>query len=306
MKVLIRILPLLIGFLSISNAENWPDGFLVYEKSVSPDKRFGILIPSQEKVESDEKPGETNYLADLKTHRVLGKIDGARYWERGNRVWLKVRWAPDSSVCVPIYEARFGFHSVSALILDSEQTSFRQIDLGEKIQNDLDRVIPKQSDDSSRKCEALLAAGISETEILFRALGETNPKRFEDRESYYASFSGVFDLKTRKWGDVTAHSLDHSEFLAADSALLNLDEASVALSLESQAGDLDETLNNVYRRVRSSLTADRFAQVRSEQIAWLKQRDSIKDLPERNEFVEARIAVLNGLIKPAGTPGPGH
>jgi len=61
-------------------AADWPEGYIVYEDSQSPDDRYAVLIPSRDAAEQDESLGATNYLADVKTHRLMGKIRGADYF----------------------------------------------------------------------------------------------------------------------------------------------------------------------------------------------------------------------------------
>ena len=60
-------------------AGDWPDGCVVCENTQSPDERYGILVPSMDAWEKDESLEETNYLADLKAHQLMGKIRGADY-----------------------------------------------------------------------------------------------------------------------------------------------------------------------------------------------------------------------------------
>lgn len=73
-------------------ADDWPEGYDVYDGAKSPDKRYGILVPSVDAWEKDESLEETNYLADLKNHRLLGKIAGADYFRSQNHRGLEVKW----------------------------------------------------------------------------------------------------------------------------------------------------------------------------------------------------------------------
>jgi len=54
-------------------AADWPDGYVIYKGTESPDERYGILIPTFEAWDKDGSLEDTNYFADLKTHRL---------WER--------------------------------------------------------------------------------------------------------------------------------------------------------------------------------------------------------------------------------
>ena len=81
MRYTARLLALFFGLsLNVALSEtaaavNWPDGYVVYVNTASPDGRYGVLVPTVEAWEQDESLSEANYLADIKKHRVLGKID---------------------------------------------------------------------------------------------------------------------------------------------------------------------------------------------------------------------------------------
>jgi uncharacterized protein YecT (DUF1311 family) len=112
-----RLLPLFFGLslnvalFGTAAAVNWPDGYVVYENTASPDGRYGVLVPTMEAWEQDESLSEANYLADIKNHRVLGKIDKVDYFEHQNHRGLEVFWAPQSSVCVVGSDGRYGADS---------------------------------------------------------------------------------------------------------------------------------------------------------------------------------------------------
>lgn len=291
----VLFLSLLAGFTPILHAEEWPKGFVTHEGSISPDKRFGILIPDVDSIGNDENPGEVNYLANLKTHSILGTIDDARYWEHGNHVGLTVQWAPDGSVCAAIYRSRFGLHSLSLLLVQRDGTTFRQVKLAKTIQDHLDQVIRQTSKDTVTECEVTLATQIDGSRLSIRALGQNNPKALDKITTFLAYFHGTYDIKSEKWTDASAQPLTISQYGAMEAALLNLGDYEYS-SLESEADHLDHTLNRVYQAARFALPAERFTQVKLGQIAWLKERDSIRDFIVRNRYVEARIKALRELI----------
>jgi hypothetical protein len=70
-------------------AADWPEGYIVYEESKSPDEKYAILIPSREAAENDESVGETNYLADLEPARFA-------VVKKEQIEWLKKRDAASS------------------------------------------------------------------------------------------------------------------------------------------------------------------------------------------------------------------
>jgi len=65
-------------------AEDWPEGYEVYDNTQSADERYGILVPTVDKAEADDSASQKNYFADLKNHRLLGKIAGADYFAGQN------------------------------------------------------------------------------------------------------------------------------------------------------------------------------------------------------------------------------
>ena len=72
MRYTARLLALFFGLsLNVALSEpaaavNWPDGYVVYENTASPDERYGVLVPTMETWEQDESLSEANYLADIK------------------------------------------------------------------------------------------------------------------------------------------------------------------------------------------------------------------------------------------------
>ena len=133
-----RILPLLLGLsLNIALSEqaanvDWPDGYIVYESTASPDGRYGVLVPTMEAWENDESLSEANYLADVQSHRVLGKIDKLDYFAHQNHRGLAVFWAPQSSVCVVENDGRYGADSISALEINESSFAQTEIATGSK------------------------------------------------------------------------------------------------------------------------------------------------------------------------------
>jgi hypothetical protein len=77
--ILLFALSLSVAASRTAAAVDWPDGYVLYEDTQSPDERYGILVPTYEAWEKDGSLEDTNYLADLKNHRILGKIKGADF-----------------------------------------------------------------------------------------------------------------------------------------------------------------------------------------------------------------------------------
>jgi uncharacterized protein YecT (DUF1311 family) len=59
---------------------------------------------------------------------------------------------------------------------------------------------------------------------------------------------------------------------------------------------LDKIMNDVYQAVRVVTPPDRFAEVKHEQIAWLKSRDGAGSVEEKSKLTESRIRTLQELL----------
>jgi len=262
--------------------------------------------------EQDESLSEANYLADIKNHRVLGKIDKVDYFEHQNHRGLEVFWAPHSSVCIVENDGRYGADSIS--VLEINDSSFTQTEIGERIQKSLDGAMKKQVPDSemSGYVSPFFRLG-TDRKVRVRALSENNPKQFDNVKTYYALFQGTYDLAAKKWTVIDARSSNVEQSDALQSAhqdnfakhmIVAADPAqapenftgSVFSSEEEKADALDKTMNDVYQAVRYVLSANRFAKVKQEQIEWLKTRDAAHSVEEKSKLTETRIKTLQALL----------
>ena len=249
-------------------AVNWPDGYVVYENTASPDGRYGVLVPTMEAWEQDESLSEANYLADIKNHRVLGKIDKVDYFEHQNHRGLEVFWAPHSSVCVVENDGRYGADSIS--VLEINDSSFTQTEIGDRIQKSLDGVMKKQAHapEMAGDVSPYFRFG-TDRKVRVRALSQNNPKQFEDIKTYYALFQGTFDVAAKKWTVIDARSISAEQDDALVTAYGDLEqdlEHTTFQNEEDKAESLDQNMNKVYRAAQFILPPARFAAVKKEQI----------------------------------------
>jgi hypothetical protein len=278
-------------------AADWPEGYIVYEESKSPYEKYAILISSLETAENDESAGETNYLADLEKHQLLGKIRGADYFENQNHRGLRVTWAPDSSWCIVEYDGRFGFATIS--ILELKGSSFAQTDIGKQIDKSLTAAIAKQSHD--RDVDVVDTTTYfridADRKVRVRAVSTTDPKQLQEKGGYYALFRGTFDVRSKKWLMAEARPLTRNEYDGVGDAFgdLELDGTTFATE-EDKAKALDDRMNEAYLAVRLVLPPTRFAKIKKEQIEWLKKRDATSSVEEKCKLMEARIKALQELL----------
>ena len=274
MRYTARLLALFFGLsLNVAISEtaaavNWPDGYVVYENTASPDGRYGVLVPTMEAWEQDESLSEANYLADIKNHRMLGKIDKVDYFEHQNHRGLEVFWAPHSSVCVVENDGRYGADSIS--VLEINDSSFAQTEIGDRIQKSLDGVMKKQAHapEMAGDVSPYFRFG-TDRKVRVRALSQNNPKQFEDIKTYYALFQGTFDVAAKKWTVVDARSISAEQDDALTTAYGDLEqdlEHATFQNEQDKAESLDQNMNKVYRAAQFILPPARFAAVKKEQI----------------------------------------
>ena len=291
-------LSLNVALSEAATAVNWPDGYVVYENTASPDGRYGVLVPTMETWEQDESLSEANYLADIKNHRVLGKIDKVDYFEHQNHRGLEVFWAPQSSVCVVENDGRYGADSIS--VLEINDSSFVQTEIGDRIQKSLDAAMKKQAHDPEMAGDTFPHFRFgTDRKVRVRALSQNNPKQFEDVKTYYALFQGTFDVAAKKWTVTDARSISAEQDDALGTAYSDLEqdlEHTTFQNEEDKAESLDQTMNKVYRAAQFILPPARFTEVKREQIEWLKKRNAAASTEEKCKLMEARIKALQELV----------
>jgi hypothetical protein len=271
---------------------DWPEGYIIAEKSESPNGRYGVLILNRTASDALDEDQIPNRIVDLKSHRRLCVIRGAHYFEGENHRGLTVKWAPDSSWCAVTYEERYGFGKIT--LIEIVGTKCTQTDLGGEIRRAMDAVIHKVSHgkDGGGYGSAYFRAGPGQT-VLVRATSYTNPKSFPDQPTNNARFEGTFDLASHKWAHSSAFDLNDWDSLTAAYA----DEPEPAEGTdEDRLKGFDDRLNKVYNAVRAVLPAKRFAAVKKEQLEWLKQLDAQSSAAAKCKLMRTRIEELVKLL----------
>jgi hypothetical protein len=132
-------------------------------------------------------------------------------------------------------------------------------------------------------------------------------------KTYCALFQGTYDLAAKKWTVTDARLTDSDADDALQGAyndgftknIIVVPEGqptpedftgSVYRSENEKFDALDTELNAVYQAVRLLLPANRFAKIKQEQIAWVKNRDAAKSVEEKSKLTEDRIRTLQDLL----------
>jgi len=294
-RVLILFSALLLNIAgSKAAAADWPQDYVVHENSESPDGRYAVLVQSQDAAAESNDNESAVYLADVKNHTTLGKIDNVDYFEQQNHRGLEVFWAPDSSYCVVENDGRYGADTIS--VLEIKDSSFTQTEIGERIQKSLDGAMKKQAhSEMSGYASPYFRLG-TDRKVRVRALSQNNPKQFEEVKTYYALFQGTFDLATKKWTITDARSIKAEQNGALETGYQRPFENATYDNEDDRAKSLDEQMNSVYQAAKFILPPARFAKLKQEQIAWLKTRDAAQSIEEKSKLTENRIRALQDLL----------
>ena len=277
---------------------DWPGGYVVHVNTASPDGRYGVLVPTVEAWEKEESLSSAIYLADVKNHRVLGTIQNVDYFEHQNHRGLEVFWAPLSNICVIENDGRYGADSIS--VVEINDSSFIQTQIGDRIQKSLDGAMKKQAHDPE------VAGYVSpyfrfgtDRKVRVRALSQNNPKQFEDVKTYYALFQGTFDAAAKQWTVIDVRSIDGDQEDALATAYSDLEHDFAQTTFENEkdrAQWLDQTMNKVYHALQFILPPRRFAAVKTEQLEWLRKLAAVEATEGKCKLMEARIEALQQLL----------
>ena len=212
-----RLCAIQLAFVSALVAGEWPSDYVIQEDSTSPDGSYALIVRSLEVAIEHEGDDNPVFLADAKKHITLQEVQNVNYFQRQNHRALKAHWAPDSTWCVVQDHARFGFESV--LLFELKEDGFTQTAIGNQIKKSLDQTIAKQARNSEKGAEVSpYFRTLSDRILRVRAAATTNPKELEDIKSYYAHFSGTYDLKSKRWTSIKANPVGQEELFDLESA----------------------------------------------------------------------------------------
>jgi hypothetical protein len=293
----ISIFALLFIPIAVRAEDGWPKGYEIAENSVSPDGKYGVLIPSGERDDEDNDKNR-NVLVNLRSHARLCVINGAHYFSHQNHAWLSVKWAGDSSRCVVDHGGRFGFGTLT--LVELRGAKCEQADLGRHIMKSLNVFIAQQArgeGDTSGYGSASFQFPPGR-KIIVRATAQTNPKSLEGVPTWCSQFQGTYDAAAAKWTRSAARKISKDDMELLDSALSSeLEPEGTTFATEDERlKHYDDVLNDVYRGVRILLPADRFAAVKKEQIEWLKQLDAGGSSAAKCKLIGVRITELRALL----------
>ena len=122
-----KSVPKTMGMLNADGKPQWPDGFSVYDPSISPDKAYGVLVPNQKTFQPGSK-GQ-NKLVDLKTGKVLAVIDAESWFYDAsvamNQFKAEPRWSRDGKALAWIVSGKWGPQVFEVLILSNDEVEWQ-------------------------------------------------------------------------------------------------------------------------------------------------------------------------------------
>jgi hypothetical protein len=128
-------------------AQNIPKGFVVPKCTVSPDGRYGVIVPILDQHEDSENP--KNSVIELKTGRIIAVIK-AKFtgWNRKNHGGvLPCRWSQDGSLLLWEVDGKWFSDALVLLKFKNDQLEW-QIDILRAAQTEMlartKRAAPKQ------------------------------------------------------------------------------------------------------------------------------------------------------------------
>lgn len=282
---------------------DWPPDYILRKNSESPDGRYALIVQTADAADKSTSNVSDVFLADVKAHSQLGKIDHVDYFEHENHRDLQAFWASDSNYCVVENDGRYGLDVVTLLKVNNDH--FDQLDIGKHLDATQKRAFDGYLNGNYRFT--------SDGKLKVRALSYTNPKQFEGEPTYHGVLQATFDLKSGKWLSSNAKKIKEDDWdylqeaynddfakhmiVSADNTQVPEDfTGSVFKTQDEKLEGLDEMLNHVYQAVRVSIPANRFAKLKQEEVTWVKTRDAAKTAEEKSKMTEDRIRVLQDLL----------
>jgi len=175
-------------------------GYILLKRMISPNNRYAVVFPNQLLEESPD------FIVDIEDSRIIGFVPTEEpYFQGKNHGSLAASWSPDGSA---VLVENGGKWSPNDLLL----FEFRN---GE-ISRQTDVLMPLQkffaaarSKSEHRRVDETSAADISINELKWttgknprlqiKCDGETNPKEFEESDSWSGELTAVWDIAQRKF-----------------------------------------------------------------------------------------------------------
>ena len=181
--------------------QGFPKGYEIFENSISPDKKFGVIFPNLRKGFEDEKSGR-NFVVALNPARVLAPNEGYVYF--GNTNEMSFTWSNDSAAVLVMVGGKWGTIGATLFVLKDDKVTQR-IDLMAEITKLLKPKFPKGKVRPYNDKLLIAPDGSDEwdfsedgKEVRIVLKGNTAPN-LAPGEQWSASFKGTWSVPDGKW-----------------------------------------------------------------------------------------------------------
>ncbi|MFZ1218293.1 MAG: lysozyme inhibitor LprI family protein [Chthoniobacterales bacterium] len=230
-------------------------------------------IPFEDET-SDEANFEgevNNYLVDTATAKIVATIPGFAYFSgpriHKNHADLDVSWSPDAKSALAICDGRWSSEAVVWI----EPRTHKIVDVQKQLEKGFYALLHKNEPRFKTVEVYFSGAVIPRAGVLILHAAGAIPKE-DGTSDYLLKFSVTGE------GDKVQFRLENGRRLPENTTPL--------------AADPEAELNQVYNKVRSSLSPRERDLLRDEQTRWLKLREQIKNDDSRGLFTQHRIAEL--------------
>ena len=175
-------------------------GYVLLKRMISPNNQYAVVFPSQLLEESPD------FILDTKNSRVIGFVPTEEpYFQGKNHGSLSASWSPDSSA---VLIENGGKWSPNDLLLFEFRNGevFRQTDVLLPLQR---LFAEARSKSEHRRVDKTSAANITingakwttgkSPRLEIKCEGDTNPKAFEESDSWNGDLTAVWDVAQRKF-----------------------------------------------------------------------------------------------------------
>jgi hypothetical protein len=173
-------------------------GYVLLKRMISPNNQYAVVFPNRL---LEDNP---DFIVDLKNSRILSVLFAEEpYFQSKNHASFSVNWSPDSSAALIENGGRWSPNDLVLIELKDGKV-FRQTDMLAPLQKIFSAA---RSKSEHRHVDETEGADIAITETKWRTgkslemkcEGETNPKAFEESDSWNGELTAVWDVAQRKF-----------------------------------------------------------------------------------------------------------
>jgi hypothetical protein len=296
--------------------------YAILPATESPDGRYGIGwgmkgVENIEEANPLERGTDAveNYIVDLKEKKIVSTLPSS-YWQfqstTPNHRDFELRWSGDSAIVVILYTLRWGDLGLFEAVRLADGKAIGTLDLGKSIETPFRAFLAKTwSEYAKRKnlIDPLFSAlnaegsGILTVNVMGGMPGDKSGESYSDETTvrFSVAKSGENELKCSVLGVAKAEYEKEPPPLQTAAPPVQsprpLPLQSAEPPLAGAAAAADKRLNVAYKALQGKLDSLGKESLKTEQRAWLLERDKIGNDEEKTQFVEKRAVELENRAK---------